>query len=257
MFKKTGKKPFYSITIVCCAEKKESDYFNELKKRCIRKRLKVIYENNTYGSTGGSYNQVCNTAIDIKKGLLVEYLSDALTSSSNITNKSDFNDLLHELGILVQDIDLIDYRYFEILQLTRIASFIEDFKIDDEVCIVTDVDHFESDIVNRRKDCEDAKIDVYISNPCFEVWLYYKFYDTKPSSNSIFLDSSKSKATNFKNYLANKIKGGVNTIEVANSTYINYAIDHSRKNLEYNSNNIPDIFSTNLSELCNKIIKYM
>ena len=56
----------------------------------------------------------------------------------------------------------------------------------DQVWIVldTDLDEFESrqpQLVDLMEKCNELKWNIAQSNPCFEVWLYYHFFDKKPA----------------------------------------------------------------------------
>jgi len=52
---------------------------------------------------------------------------------------------------------------------------------DDELWIVFDRDRWkESDIYNLIKECREKNWNYAISNPCFEVWLYYHLKDNPP-----------------------------------------------------------------------------
>jgi len=63
------------------------------------------------------------------------------------------------------------------LELNKI-QFVED----DELWFVIDLDKWTSQIHQLQNECKDkVNWHIVISNPCFEVWLYYHFSSNKPS----------------------------------------------------------------------------
>lgn len=123
--------------------------------------------------------------------------------------------------------------------------------IEDKLYIVTDVDHFYKEIVLRQKECEDNNIYLIISNPCFELWLYYCYFEDKPDFEIPYERKKISKA--FKMYLGNKKKGGVNPLKAP--LELESAIINSKNNYSEDKNNIPSFLSTNMYELAIEFFK--
>lgn len=128
-----------------------------------------------------------------------------------------------------------------------IYSFDED---EDEVWLVfdTDIDIFnsrEKQIYEVRAMC-DLKTNWFVaqSNPCFEVWLYYHFYSSRPS----FKQEETCKA--WKQYVDKMISGGFDSRK--HPVHINTAIANARKNhlLEKNP---PVVGSTEVYKLSENI----
>lgn len=119
----------------------------------------------------------------------------------------------------------------------------------DSINIVTDVDHFYSQILRNIPICEAEKINLVISNPCFEIWLYYTYFRTKPDYE---IPENKLKiSSGFKTYLNKKIKGGVKPKQAPFD--LENAIANSKSNYSIDENKIPGIFSTQMHILGEKL----
>lgn len=87
------------------------------------------------------------------------------------------------------------------------------------------------------------------SNPSFEIWLYYHFYDTPPAEGE--LDEHPS----LKSYVHNKIEGGFN--HQKDPVRIKDAIVNSEKNFSRQDNGNPALFSTEQHLLGREIIGFV
>ncbi len=98
------------------------------------------------------------------------------------------------------------------------------------------------------------------SNPCFEIWLYYHFYENKPVSDDV------TKHASFKEYVNNTISGGFNfekdpvRLELAiENTERNFRLDKESKLLEYSSEvyllgkEIDGFVKSEIAKLVNKL----
>ena len=121
----------------------------------------------------------------------------------------------------------------------------------DKIFIVSDIDHFYNDLVRISPECEKNNIPLIISNPCFEIWLYYGKIQNKPTDFSIPEDHLKI-SKSFKLYLGKKIKGGVNPKTTIFDVSI--AIQNAKKNYEKDKNGIPKLFSTNMFILAEELL---
>ncbi|MBT4851331.1 MAG: RloB domain-containing protein [Candidatus Marinimicrobia bacterium] len=125
------------------------------------------------------------------------------------------------------------------------------FIIGDEVWIVLDIDEDkynsrEPQIRSIQEKCNELENwNLSLSNPCFEVWLYYHAKDTKPS----FSDSEK--CVKWKQFVNDIIPGGFDSRK--HPIFIKTACNNAMNN--YNLvNQIPDIGSTDVYNLANTII---
>ncbi|WP_316738473.1 RloB family protein [Pedobacter aquatilis] len=93
---------------------------------------------------------------------------------------------------------------------------------EDEVWFVIDTDQWGAKIDKLRADAANFNWQVAQSNPCFEVWLYYHFYDVSPSF------SGHEQSSNWKPELAKLINGGFHLSK--HPIFIQTAIEYAKKN---------------------------
>lgn len=86
------------------------------------------------------------------------------------------------------------------------------------------------------------------SNPSFEIWLYYHFYEIPPAADDI------NEYPSFKSYVHNKIMGGFNHHK--DPARIKDAIENSSKNFSRQANGNPALFSTEQHLLGRQIIGF-
>ena len=70
---------------------------------------------------------------------------------------------------------------FELAELKN-THYKTSHNVDDEpdkFYLVSDVDHFINDLLRIKPKCEREGFKLIISNPCFEIWLYYAYKSTK------------------------------------------------------------------------------
>ena len=142
--------------------------------------------------------------------------------------------------------------YQEALKIKK--SFIENSTTDkdDNISLVADVDDFMAELLEIKPLCIAENLKLFISNSCFEVWLYYGQLSIKPTDFVIPTDSTKISSA-FKTYLGNKVIGGVNPINAIFDLEI--AIKNAEANYEEDENGIPCLFSSNLYVLGKEILK--
>ncbi len=124
----------------------------------------------------------------------------------------------------------------------------------DQIHIVTDVDHFMNDLIRIKPKCRNLNINLIISNSCFEVWLYYGKFTSKPS-DFIIPENNLKISKNFKTYLGKKAKGGINPKTAIFD--IIPAIRNARENYNEDMNGIPELFSTNMFLLAESILPFV
>ena len=124
----------------------------------------------------------------------------------------------------------------------------------DNIFIVSDVDDFVDAVLRIKPECEKLKINLIISNSCFEVWLYYGRFDSNPTDFSIPAYISKI-SQSFKTYLGNKAKGGINPQKAIFD--ISENIKNAKANYREDSNGIPELFSTNMFLLAEALLPFI
>lgn len=135
------------------------------------------------------------------------------------------------------------------------SSMSEDYP--DSFYFVVDVDDFRKQLLEIKPQCEVINMNLIISNPCFEVWLYYSERGDKFDSFSYPITNNPQLSQNVKYWLGNEsgIKGGVNPIKAIFNIKRN--IENARKNYGVDFDGIPSLFSTNMFVLAEEILPYI
>jgi hypothetical protein len=121
----------------------------------------------------------------------------------------------------------------------------------DHFFIISDIDHFYNDLVRIQPQCVREDINLIMSNPCFEIWLYYGKEKNPPKDFVIPTEQLKISQA-FKTYLGTKVRGGVNPKKALYD--IKSAIDHAKKHYEKDDKDIPKLFSTNMFVLASELL---
>jgi hypothetical protein len=124
----------------------------------------------------------------------------------------------------------------------------------DKIFIVSDVDHFERELLKIKPECEQLNINLIISNPCFEVWLYYGKFGSKPADFNV-PDDIRKISQSFKTYLNSKVKGGIDPRKAIFD--ISENIRNAKANYEESPNGIPKLFSTNMYLLAESLLPFI
>lgn len=132
-------------------------------------------------------------------------------------------------------------------------SIIEEFP--DSIYLLSDRDHFYPEIQAIIPECKEKGYTLIVSNPCFEIWLYYSYFSNKPID--FISDDIKKTSSNFKTYLGTKVINGVakgvNPVQAIFN--IENAIINSEANYEEDENGIPKLFSTNMFVLGKQLVE--
>lgn len=123
------------------------------------------------------------------------------------------------------------------------------------VWFAIDTDDWGSKIGELRKFCKlknkDADSDVWNvaqSNPCFEIWLYYHFFDKEPSKGSVEQFSS------LKNFVDAMIPGGFDSRK--HPALLGTGICNASANY-HEQNGMPVLFSTEVFKLGQEILPFV
>lgn len=119
---------------------------------------------------------------------------------------------------------------------------------------VTDVDHFYNDIVRSKPLYQKEDIRLIVSNPCFEVWLYYSKCSDK--FDGFIMPANQLKLSQeVKRFLNRKISGGCNPKKAIFD--IRQNINNAQKNYAVDAQQIPSLFATNMFLLAQDILPYI
>ena len=130
------------------------------------------------------------------------------------------------------------------------SSATEEFP--DSYYIISDVDHFYKHLVSNDEKCRQSGIKLIISNPCFEVWLYYSKYNDKFVGFTQPTDTLQLSKAIKKWY--NK-DGRIQTTKAILDIEENIA--NAIMNYSENSDNLPDTYSTNMHIFASEILPYI
>lgn len=115
----------------------------------------------------------------------------------------------------------------------------------DKIFMVTDVDHYRRELLEQMAEINLA-YQWIISNPCFEIWLFYHYFENPGILRPDWPDEDRIKSQHLKSKLneLRKSDGGVN----AEAAYglMDRAIVNSKKNYGEDSEGIPEDFATQM-----------
>ena len=134
----------------------------------------------------------------------------------------------------------------------RKSFHIED---DDELYLIQDVDEFGDEI--KRYIIEqnsNSRIRWIISNPAFEIWLFYHYFDSPEMLGDCITMSERDRSNWLKEHLNKLIAGGVKTTAAFYSSEI--AINNS-KNRYAEEDGMPALFSTQMHIVAEIALKIM
>lgn len=126
----------------------------------------------------------------------------------------------------------------------------------DSVYLLSDVDHFISELKRIEPLCRQQRMKLIMSNSCFEKWLYYGHFAEKPHERSenpfSCPDSVLEISSEFKAYCDTIISGG---LDPRKSIYnIETAIVNSEANYSIDCCGIPKLYSTNMFVLGQELL---
>lgn len=119
---------------------------------------------------------------------------------------------------------------------------------------VTDVDHFYSVIVRCMSEYERNGISIIISNPCFEVWLYYSRKADRFDGFEMPDDPLKVSHC-VKQFLDKRIKGGCDPRKAVMN--IRQNIVNAQNNYSVDENGVPTLFSTSMFLFAEAVLPYI
>lgn len=140
---------------------------------------------------------------------------------------------------------------YEALRKKTCSRMEHSYDEDDKYYLVADVDDFVQELRSVHKVCRMQGLHLVISNPCFEVWLYYSKWKTKP--DFVRPKDPLKTSQDFKYYLGTK--GGVDPRKAIYSVKENIA--NAKLNFEKDDEVFPQFLSTNMFELMENILPFV
>lgn len=123
----------------------------------------------------------------------------------------------------------------------------------DRIYLVTDVDEFEHSLEKLIKQA-DSRFSWIVSNPCFEIWLYYHFFDT-PEALADGLALSEDKRSKWLKGRLHDMKADEGGVRAEDAIFeIETAIGNSDKNYREKENGLPEVYSTQMHILATRLL---
>lgn len=124
----------------------------------------------------------------------------------------------------------------------------------DDYYLLSDVDHFRGPLLRIMPECEKEGARLVVSNPCFEVWLYYseradKFDGFEAPEEPLQISSA------VKEFLDKQIAGGVNPKKAILKIAQNIA--NAKANYQQDASGLPALFATDMYRLAEDIQPYV
>lgn len=127
----------------------------------------------------------------------------------------------------------------------------------DKVYLLTDVDEYYEQLVGIvGKQSEEDSGQWIISNPCFEIWLYYCFANNPCDDLSVLetLDTKK-RSKELKRLGNKKVNGGLDPRKAFEK--MKEGIEHSSEHYKEDENSIPCLFSTQMHIMARFMVETM
>lgn len=144
--------------------------------------------------------------------------------------------------------DQMQERWKDIRTSGIVDTDMQKFQLDvmDKVFLLTDVDEFYDKLVDiLREKAEDNNGEWVISNPCFEIWLYYCYLNNPEEDLAVLKELSLAKRSQTMKSLGDAlIPGGLNSIRAFEQMYD--GIKNSASHYALDENGIPLLFATQM-----------
>lgn len=127
----------------------------------------------------------------------------------------------------------------------------------DKVFLLTDVDEFYDQLKKISKDNSDeAQGQWIVSNPCFEIWLYYCYLnDPEKDLKCLETECVTIRSQKLKALCNTLVKGGMNPRRAFE--HMNEGIEHSKVHYNVDTNGIPVLFATQMHEMAQYLVDTM
>ena len=128
-------------------------------------------------------------------------------------------------------------------------------EVDDIIYLLQDVDEFSEELWGYLKDNdEESSYRWIISNPSFEIWLFYHYFDNPSNLHEGISMSERDRSNWIKEYLNTLIPGGIKPTQALYT--VEQAIENSKNNYS-EQDGFPSLFSTQMHIVADSIISIM
>lgn len=142
----------------------------------------------------------------------------------------------------------------EFIQQKRFRTETESYSIDtgDTLFMLQDLDEFESEIKKILRNERIAQTDWIVSNPSFEIWLFYHRFDTPKDILDEGINKPLSERSQWlKRKLDDIVPGGINPVTILAN--VRTAIENSKKNYS-EIDGLPALYSTQMHILAERAL---
>jgi hypothetical protein len=171
-----------------------------------------------------------------------------------ISNKEKFPRI--KIEFIADPTNLTPLGMFEIAKFKKeryLSSQNKEIDAPDNIYLVSDVDEFRKELLEIIPKCKNEGLHLSISNPCFEIWLYFAFQPDLPAFP--IPERLETISWKLKEWLPSVIKGGINPTKAIFSIQEN--IRNAQLNYAEDEQGIPQLFATNLFELAKEIYPHI
>ena len=120
----------------------------------------------------------------------------------------------------------------------------------DKIFAIIDVDALENELANALKLGLAAQW--IISNPCFEIWLYYAYSSTPEELKLDVIQNPLARSQELKRLLPTTHKGGINARKAFAEIYT--AIKNSKAHYQLQPNMVPTLYSTQMHIFAEEVL---
>ena len=173
-------------------------------------------------------------------------------------NKSGKNKQSH-LGSSPRDLKTYwDGVYNEKTREVKVNDMMRQVDVIDRIFFLTDLDSFRAQLQKLLAEEDDVPYRWIISNPCFEMWLYYSYCEEDPEEKLSTLSSlNEVKRPNHLKGLCSQLLSGVMDPRKA-FKQINNALSRAKQyDKGIDEDGIPCLFTTQMVEVAEQIWKYI
>ncbi len=202
--------------LISGGEKRERDYLNRLKTQSYRS-LSIIFVATRGKKSGGNPAQRSGTSPN-----------DILTLWNEIYQENEKTLTINDNCYKLEEID--------------------------QIFFLTDLDHFHTQLKNILSNDQTQPYQWIISNPCFEMWLYYSYISDDPTQNlnELITLSEIRRPQKLKGLLHTLTKGSCDSRKAFDNMEV--AIQNAKQYWKgLDAHKIPNLFSTQMKDLAEKI----
>lgn len=153
----------------------------------------------------------------------------------SLSNKKGDGNLIHKIVVFVKNA----IQNKEIEDKTGVKYSLNEI---DKIYAVVDVDSLENEIATGVKQLSEAQW--IISNPCFEIWLYYAFHNTPEEDFKLDEIDVSQRSQTLKTMLNQVHKGGIGGAQAF--AEIHTAIVNAKQHYLLDRNGVPVLYATQM-----------